>query len=114
MTPSKEEMTTLSMVLERLRLKRQDNEFRMTDNGFGFDKVKYYQPDELKIIKTYRFEGESDPSDSSILYLLEANDGKIGYSIDAYGVYSNHEDAAYDDFIRKIKKEDKDESQIFK
>ncbi len=26
----------------------------------------------LKIIKTYRFEGESDPSDSSILYVMEA------------------------------------------
>ena len=59
---------------------------------------------DLTIIKTYRFEGESDPSDSSILYIIEANDGLKGYSIDAYGVYSNHDnEEGYDNFIRLIK-----------
>ena len=113
MTTAKAEMTTLSAVLEKLRLKKQDNEFRMTDRGFGSEKGKIYEPNELKIIRTYRFEGESDPSDSSILYLIEANDGKIGYSIDAYGVYSNHDDDKYDDFIRRIPMEERDEQIIF-
>lgn len=106
-------MTTLSQVLEKLRLKKQDNEFRMTDKGFGPGTGKYYAPNELKIIKTYRFEGESDPSDSAILYVMEANDGSIGYSMDAYGVYSNHEDDKYADFIRKIPMEERDEQLIF-
>ena len=66
------------------------------------------------IIKTYRFEGDSDPSDSSILYLIEANDGLVGYSIDAYGVYSNHDDVNYDEFIRKINVSERDEQEIFK
>ncbi len=110
---TKVEMTTLSTVLEKLRLQKKDNEFRMTDKGFGSEKGKCYQPADLKIIKTYRFEGDSDPSDSSILYVIEANDGKIGYSLDAYGVYSNHEDARYDDFIRKIPMEERDEQVIF-
>ena len=107
------EMTTLSVVLERLRQKKQDNEFRLTDKGFGTGTGKYYNPDELKIIKTFRFEGDSDPSDSVILYVLEANDGSLGYSIDAYGVYSNHDDEKYDDFIRKIPMEERDEQLIF-
>ncbi|MBS1742658.1 MAG: hypothetical protein JST81_06430 [Bacteroidetes bacterium] len=107
------EMTTLSTVLEQLRLKKQDNEFRMTKKGFGSAKGKVYEPHELKIIKTYRFEGESDPADSSILYLIEANDGKVGYSLDAYGVYSDHDDDKYDDFIRKIPMEERDEQAIF-
>ncbi len=110
---AKTEMTTLSGVLERLRQKKQDNEFILSDEGFGCGTGKYYEPQDLKIIRTYRFEGDSDPSDSSILYLLEANDGRIGYSIDAYGVYSNHEDAQYDDFIRKIPMEERDEQLIF-
>ncbi len=113
MSNSKTEMTTLSVVLEKLRLKKQDNEFRMTKNGFGSENGKCYQPEELKIIRTYRFEGESDPGDSSILYVIEANDGKVGYSLDAYGVYSNHDDSNYDDFIRKIPMEERDEQQIF-
>lgn len=107
------EMTTSSSVLEKLRLKRQDNEFCMTPEGFTAGKGKFYNPEDLKIIKTFRFEGDSDPSDSSIIYLIEANDGLIGYSQDAYGVYSDHDDEKYDDFIRSIPVEDRDEQQIF-
>lgn len=105
-------MTTLTSVLERLRVKKQDNEFKMTEQGFTAGHNKFYQPEDLTIIKTYRFEGESDPSDSSILYVIEAKDGLIGYSLDAYGVYSEH-DEQYDDFIRKIKVEDRDEQYMF-
>ena len=106
-------MTTLSSVLEKLRVRKQDNEFQVTEEGFKSPAGKVYQPAELTIVKTYRFEGPSDPSDASIVYLIEANDGLTGYSIDAYGVYSNHDDDGYDDFIRKIKVEDRDEQQIF-
>lgn len=106
-------MTTLSGVLEKLRLRKQDNEFIIKDEGFSSPAGKIYKPEELTIIKTYRFEGESDPSDSSILYLFEANDGLIGYSIDAYGVYSNHDDDNYDEFIRKINVNERDEQEIF-
>ena len=105
-------MTTSSTVLEKLRQKRQDNEFTMTTEGFTAGKGKFYQPEELKIIKTFRFEGDSNPDDSSIIYVIEASDGLIGYSMDAYGMYTNHE-AEYDDFIRKIPVEDRDEQLIF-
>lgn len=107
------EMTTVSGVLEKLRLKKRDKEFRMTEEGFTAGTGKFYNPEDLKIIRTYRFEGESDPSDSSIIYVIEANDGLVGYSLDAYGVYSEHEDDGYDDFIRKINVEERDEQQIF-
>ena len=107
------EMTTLSQVIEKLRLKRQDNEFTLTPEGFTIGTGKFYHPQDLKIIKTYRFEGESDPSDSSILYVIEGNDGTIGYSIDIYGAASNHDDVDYDGFIVKIPVEERDEQLIF-
>ena len=107
------EMTTVTSVLERLRVKKRDKEFRMTPEGFTAGTGKFYQPEDLKIIKTYRFEGESDPADSSIIYVIEANDGLIGYSMDSYGAYSDHEEEGYDDFIRKINVEERDEQQIF-
>ena len=107
------EMVTVSAVLEKLRLKKRDKEFRMTPEGFTAGTGKFYKPEDLKIIRTYRFEGESDPSDSSIIYLIEANDGLVGYSLDAYGVYSEHEDDGYDDFVRKIPIEERDEQLIF-
>ena len=105
-------MTTLSGVLEKLRLKKQDNEFQIAEDQFLAPSGKLYNAEELSIIKTYRFEGDSDPGDSSILYLIEANDGLIGYSIDAYGVYSNHEGNAYDEFIRKITVNERDKQKI--
>ena len=107
------QMTTVSSVLEKLRMKKQDNEFTIADGSFTTKNGKKYEPTDLKIIRTYRFEGESDPSDSSIIYLIEANNGLIGYSMDAYGVYSNHEDDGYADFIRKIPVEERDEQVIF-
>ena len=99
---SSQNMTTLSQVLEFLRVNKKDNEFKMTPQGFTAGKGKFYQPEDLKIIKTYRFEGDSSPSESAALYVIEAKDGQVGYSIDAYNAYSNHEDDGYDDFLRKI------------
>ena len=92
----------MSSVLEKLRVRNYDNEFKMTPKGFTCNNKKYYQPEELKIIRTYRFEGESDPEDNAIIYLIEANDGLIGYNIDAYGAYSDYGGEDYDDFIRKV------------
>ncbi|MFN8308537.1 MAG: hypothetical protein U0T73_01120 [Chitinophagales bacterium] len=106
-------MKTLSEVLEKLRKRRHDNEFKLTENGFTVNESKMYVPEDLTIIKSYRFEGDSNPDDSCVLYLIQANDGLIGYSIDAYGAYSNHEDEHYDDFIRRMKVEDRDEQIIF-
>jgi hypothetical protein len=111
---TKKEMTTLSEVLEQLRMKKWDNEFRWENDSFTAGKGKSYQPDELTIIKTYRFEGQSDPSDASILYLIEANDSLKGYSIDSYGAYSDHDgEEGYDNFIRQVKMEEREDQLLF-
>lgn len=108
------EMTTLTAVLERLRQKHRDTEFVFTEEGsFTTAEGNRYTPEDLTIIKTYRFEGESDPADSAILYLMQGKDGTIGYTMDAYGVYSNHEGHDYDEFIKKINVEERDEQAIF-
>lgn len=106
-------MTTLSGVLEKLRIRKQDNEFQMKDADFVSPAGKFYKPEDLIIIKTYRFEGESDPADNTILYLIEANDGLIGYTIDVYGANTNHDEANYDDFIKKIVMSEREEQEIF-
>jgi hypothetical protein len=108
-----DEMNTLSQILNKFSVKGYDNEFRWTPEGFTFND-KAYQPDDLTIVKTYRFEGVSNPSDMSILYLIKANDGLMGYSLDAYGVYSNHDDEeGYDNFVRQIPVKDYDEQLLF-
>lgn len=108
------EMTTLTEVLEILRLRGFDNEFRWSKEGFSVKKGKIYQPEDLTIIKTYRFEGMSDPSDTSILYLIESNDGLTGYSVNAYGAYNSHDDEeGYDNFIRRMPEKGHDEQLSF-
>lgn len=100
----KDDMTTLSQIMNKLREKGVEAEFRLENGTFTAGKGKKYNPEDLTIVKVFRFEGDSDPSDSSILYIIEANDGLKGYSLDAYGVYSNHdEEEGYDNFIRQIK-----------
>jgi hypothetical protein len=107
-------MTTLTSVLEKLKQKRWDNEFIYEeDKGFTLGLGKHYQPEDLKVIKTYRFEGASDPGDMMVVYIILTNDGRTGYSMDAYGTYSNHEGQGFDDFIRKIPVEEREEQQIF-
>jgi len=107
-------MTTVTSVLEKLRQQHNDNEFKAHGEGFNIaDSDKLYHPEDLTIIKTYRFEGASDPGDSSIIYLIQANDGTMGYSMDAYGMYSTQEDQNYDELIKKIPVQEREEQAIF-
>ena len=107
-------MTTSSEALERLRQKNMANEFRWTTKGFAAPNGKTYRPDQLEIVRTLRFEGESNPSDMEILYILRADDGLIGYSLDAYGAYSSHDnEVGYDNFIRQIPEAGHNEQLLF-
>lgn len=109
-----DDLVTLTEVLEKLRLKKMDNEFRWEDGFFTAGKQKNYSPEDLVILKTFRFEGQSDPSDSSILYIIKANDGLIGYSLNAYGIYSDHDnEEGYDNFIRKVSVEGREDQLSF-
>ncbi|ANI88990.1 hypothetical protein A9P82_06590 [Arachidicoccus ginsenosidimutans] len=94
------EMNTLSEVLENLKNRSCDVEFLWNENSLVAG-GKNYEPQSLQIIKTYRFEGDSNPDDSAILYVLKTNDGVIGYSLDSYGANLNY-DEAYNNFIRQI------------
>ena len=109
------EMNTLSQILEKLRLKGKDNEIKMSDHGKMQSKNlnKIYKPEDLTIVKTYRFEGMSDPGDNSVLYLVIDKDGDIGYMLDAYGVYSDNDGPAFSDFLKKMPVADRDEQELF-
>ncbi len=46
-------------------------------------------PDEFEIVEFYRFEGSTNPSDSSVVYAIAGKHGLNGILVDAYGVYAN-------------------------
>lgn len=100
--PATPNQTTVSSVIEELRSKKQDLEFLVTHQGLTACTGKYYSPEELKIVRTYHFAEKTNPSYSSILYLIETNDGLKGYSLDAYGAYKNSKDEKFETFITKV------------
>ena len=46
-------------------------------------------PEEFEIVEFYRFEGMSNPDDSSVVYAIQSPTGLKGVLVDAYGVYSD-------------------------
>ncbi len=62
-----------------------------------------FSADELTINKDFRFEGESNPDDLSILYALEAQDGTKGTVVHAYGPDAND---ALSEFMKGVKEEE--------
>ncbi len=104
-------MTTLSQVMEKLRERGIHREFRMNEScEMKYeDSEKNYQPKELTILKTYRFEGDSNPDDNAVLYVLEDNSGNKGIIIDSYGAETNYPGHEFDTFLREIPINESDE-----
>lgn len=47
------------------------------------------KPMQFHVDEVYRFEGMTNPDDSSILMAIQSTDGVKGLLVDAYGVYSD-------------------------
>ena len=98
----KEEERSLVNVENELTKDGFTQDFNVVDGRLltiGNDSNKSYAPDEVTIVDFYRFEGESNPDDMSILYAIEANDGVRGTISSAYGVYA---DTDTDDFLKQV------------
>lgn len=104
-------MLTLSQVMEKLREKGITDEIRMTDDKkFVISGTeKSYRSEDLKILRTYRFEGASDPADNMALYLVEDLYGNKAMIIDSYGADSNYDGREFDEFIKSLPTEEKEE-----
>lgn len=97
------EETTLSMAMNDAAEKGYKEEFKL-ENGSAMLDDSNYTADQLTIVKHYRFEGESNPDDMAVLYLIDTNDGKKGIIVDAYGTYSEED---LGEFLKDVKVRDK-------
>ncbi len=86
-------------------------EFSMNNKGemrlTNFE--KNYEPEDLTILKTFRFEGDSNPGDNAVLYVAEDKEGRKGMIIDSYGAESNYPGDRWDKFLRDIPVNESDE-----
>jgi hypothetical protein len=104
-------MVTLSQVMNKLAEKGIVKEFSMNNKGemrlTSFE--KNYEPSDLTILKTFRFEGDSNPGDSAVLYVAEDKEDHKGMIIDSYGAESNYPGDRWDKFLRDIPVNESDE-----
>ena len=102
-------MVSCTNMLNKLGFTTQFKAFKAGLKSLDTEHV--YAPNEVTIVNFYRFEGDSDPEENSILYAIETSKGEKGTLTDAYGVYS---DPCVSDFIKQVeeieKKTDRDES----
>jgi len=93
-------MKTLASCLNKALKDGYTENFKITEQGLqSLETEKLYTPEQVQIVNFFRFEGASDPSDSAILYIIEANDSAKGTLTDAYGMYA---DPNIDQFIKEV------------
>ncbi|MBT8303726.1 MAG: phosphoribosylpyrophosphate synthetase [Bacteroidia bacterium] len=82
---------TLIEAITDLRSKGYTEDFNLCDAGVeNKSKKKIHSTEILTVVKYYRFEGDTNPDDSSVLYVIETSCGEKGLLIDAYGVYAGN------------------------
>jgi hypothetical protein len=92
----------LLQAIADLKSKGYTTDFNLGANNIQCQKTGIaLHPDEFEIIAHYRFEENTSPDDSSVLYVIQSKDNKLkGTLISAYGIYG---DAASDALIQKLK-----------
>jgi len=93
-------MTTLSECIKIAISRGFAENFKVNAVGLTTeDETSVYAPQDIRISNFYRFEGNSNTDDNSILYMIETDDRKKGTLVDAYGVYA---DTKISNFIRQV------------
>ena len=94
-------MPTLSETMNELRKEGYVEDFNLQQNCLECRNGEFKVfADEFKVDKFFRFEGASNPSDSSILYAISSNSKKLkGLLVNAYGIYS---EPMTDEMIEKL------------
>ena len=80
-------MKTVTEILEMLREQHYIHNLIIKEGKIVTDpEGDELKPEDLIIECTYRYEGDSDPSDSAIVYAITAKNGLKGVLVDSYGV----------------------------
>ena len=87
---------TVSEAINDLVKRGYDHNFNLKEDCVYCDsKGLHLKPEEFEIEEVYRFEGETDPADESIVYAISALHHSVkGVLVNAYGTYSDSISAA--------------------
>ena len=98
-------MSTLTTCVNKVIKDGYTDNLKMTKQGLFCDRTdKTYAPTDIMIKDFYRFEGQSDPGDNAIMYVIETEDGVKGTLIDAYGTYADENINKFMGEVKEINK----------
>jgi hypothetical protein len=99
-------MKSLALCLNRMVLDGYDDDFKATEEGSlkSLKTEHTYTPEQINIVNFFRFEGQSDPNDNTIMYVIETHDGQKGTLVDAYGAYADEKVSAFFQQVESIQK----------
>ena len=82
---------TLSQAVEDLKSKGYTNELELKPEGVACKSTNTeLAPSDFEVDEMHRFEGESNPSDASVIYAISSDKhGLKGLLIDAFGTYAD-------------------------
>lgn len=81
---------TLLDAINGLKAKGYTYDFNLKENRIHCTAAdRELSPEEFDVTEVYRFEGMTNPDDSSILYAIESHDGLRGTLVNAYGMYAD-------------------------
>ncbi len=104
------EMETVPEIIQKLHEKHFIHDFCVKDNKVSCnDTNEVFTPEDLLIERIYRYEGVSDPGETTIVYGITAKSGTQGVLMDAYGTYADPKIA---EVIKKIPVREVDENQV--
>jgi len=67
------------------------DDFKQEGKGIMSKKTnRVYFQSEIKIVNFFRFEGNTNPDDNVIMYIIETADGLKGTLVNSYGTSSEH------------------------
>jgi hypothetical protein len=79
---------TVTAAINGLKQRGYTVDFNLSENCLVCNNDKF-NVDDFEIVEFYRFEGESDPADESIVYAIEGKNGQKGIMVTAYGLYAD-------------------------
>ncbi len=100
-------LKSMASIVNKMVLEGYDDDFKISEDGeylCSLKTEKQYKPDQINIVNFFRFEGQSDPNDMSIMYVIETTDGLKGTLVDAYGPYSDRKLGEYMTRVENIHK----------
>ncbi len=107
-----EDLKTMTASMQSLQKQGFTENFMVNEQGlYSVDSEISYKPEQAKIASFYRFEGDSDPADSSILYAIETDDSIRGLLTDSYGPHADPHVARFitevEDIHKKVNRGEK-------